>query len=118
SRIARNAWTSSGGIFDYDRRKERLAEVELELAESSVWDKPERAQALGRERAELARVVNSIAELERSFDDLDGLIELAREENDQGLRDDALKHLEEAEGRLEKLEFRRMFSGAMDPNNA
>mgnify|MGYP003683307373 CR=1 FL=1 len=31
----------SGGIFDYENRKEKLAEVELELAESSVWDKPE-----------------------------------------------------------------------------
>ena len=36
-----------GGIFDYEQKKERLAEVELELGESAVWDDPDRAQALG-----------------------------------------------------------------------
>ena len=43
----------SGGIFDFDISKERLAEVELELAEPSVWDDPKRAQELGRERSAL-----------------------------------------------------------------
>ena len=40
----------SGGIFDFANKKERLAEVELELAEPSVWEDPDRAQSLGRER--------------------------------------------------------------------
>jgi peptide chain release factor 2 len=83
-----------------------------------VWDKPEYAQALGRERAELEKVVHSIGRLERSFGDIAGIIELAREESDQGLLDEALKDLGGAEDELEKLEFRRMFSGPMDANNA
>ena len=47
-----------GGIFDFATKKERLAEVELELAEPSVWDDPDRAQSLGRERASLELVVH------------------------------------------------------------
>ena len=39
-----------GGIFDYENRKERLTEVEAELAEPAVWEDPDRAQELGRER--------------------------------------------------------------------
>ena len=40
-----------GGIFDYDTKRERLEEVTRELENPNVWDNPERAQQLGKERA-------------------------------------------------------------------
>ena len=52
-----------GGIFDYAESKDRLAEVELELAEPSVWEDPTRAQDLGRERAALEKVVRTLEQL-------------------------------------------------------
>lgn len=45
------------GIFDYDAKNERLEEVTRELESSEVWNDPERAQALGKERASLEAVV-------------------------------------------------------------
>ena len=60
-----SAHKPSGGIFDYDHKKERLTEVEMELGESAVWDNPERAQALGRERSSLEIVVKTIEALEK-----------------------------------------------------
>lgn len=108
----------SGGTFDYEQKQERLTEVELELGEAAVWEKPEYAQALGKERAELGVVVHTITKLESSFDDTDGLIELAREEDDEALLEEAISDLQQAIAELEKLEFRRMFSGAMDINSA
>ena len=108
----------SGGTFDYDQKKERLDEVEMELGESAVWEKPEYAQALGKERSDLEIVVNTITSLSQSFEDMEGLIDLAREEDDANLLDEVLSDLDEAESSLENLEFRRMFSGAMDTNNA
>ena len=50
----------SGGFFDYDAKRERLEEVERELESPDVWNDPERAQALGRERASLDKNVNGI----------------------------------------------------------
>lgn len=38
-------------IFDYDAKKERLEEVNAELEQPDVWNEPERAQALGKERS-------------------------------------------------------------------
>lgn len=108
----------SGGIFDYDVKKERLTEVELELAESNVWDNPERAQALGRERSLLEGVVRTIEELEAGLADCSELLEMAVEEDDQSSVDDVAAEIGSLEERLEELEFRRMFSGEMDPNNA
>jgi len=108
----------SGGIFDFDHKQDRLAEVELELGDSKVWDKPEYAQALGRERADLEKSVHTIVALEQQFADAADLIALADDENDAVLLVEALAELQKAEAGLDQLEFRRMFSGAMDVNNA
>lgn len=107
-----------GGIFDYDQRSERLVEVERELEEPSVWDDPTRAQGLGKERADLELIVRTIDNLTSGLDDADGLLEIAAEENDQGTADEIIADLEQLDKQLEKLEFRRMFSGEMDANNA
>ncbi len=88
------------------------------MGESSVWEKPEYAQALGKERSELEKIVLTIRNLEQSFSDIQELIDLAREEDDESLLQEALSDLESTTGTLETLEFRRMFAGAMDSNNA
>ncbi|MBT3625080.1 MAG: peptide chain release factor 2 [Gammaproteobacteria bacterium] len=106
------------GYLDYDNRKERLTEVELELADSSVWDDPEYAQKLGRERSALEVVVITIETLNSGLGDVADIVELAAEENDESLFNEGLTDLEELESRLEVLEFNRMFSGEMDSNSA
>ena len=108
----------SGGIFDYETKKERLTEVELELAESSVWDKPEYAQALGKERSNLEAVVATIEKMDSGIAEVAELLMLAQEESDEELFDAAGKDLEALQTSLEKLEFRRMFSGEMDEASA
>jgi peptide chain release factor 2 len=107
-----------GGFFDFGLKKERLTEVELELGEASVWDDPGRAQALGKERSDLEAVVDTIETLDSGLSDIEELLALADEENDQELLQEAIKDLAELTGRLEKLEFRRMFAGEMDDANA
>ena len=107
-----------GGIFDYAEKKDRLAEVELELAEPSVWDEPERAQALGKERASLELVVKTIDDLDRGSTDSHDLLEMAVAEDDIDTADMVASDTSDLIAQLEKLEFRRMFSGEMDPNNA
>ena len=108
----------SGGIFDYAEKKERLTEVELELADAGIWDVPERAQALGRERVALATVVETIEELEQGLADAGELVTLAAEEEDQETLAVVAEDVERLEQRLAELEFRRMFAGEADPNNA
>ncbi len=107
-----------GGIFEYDQKAERLVEVLRELEQPDVWENPEKAQALGKERANLENVVNTIKSLEESFTDSVDLLKLAEEENDEDTFTAVLDDLDANEEYLAKLEFRRMFSGEMDPNNA
>ena len=108
----------SGGIFDYAVKKDRLAEVELELAEPAVWEDPERAQALGRERSSLETIVQTIDDLALGVSDADDLLAMAVAEVDQETADEVASDIDQLLAQLERLEFRRMFSGEMDPNNA
>jgi peptide chain release factor 2 len=108
----------SGGIFDYDQRSERLVEVEREMEMPTVWDDPERAQALGKERSDLDLIVSTIDNLTTGLSDAESLLEMAVEEDDADTVTEIESDLETLDARLEKLEFRRMFSGEMDANSA
>jgi peptide chain release factor 2 len=107
-----------GGIFDYDAKRERLEEVNRELENPSVWADPERAQNLGRERAELEAVVGTLNRVDKSLDEAGELTELAREEDDASTLGDIVGQVENLTKELEVLEFRRMFAGKMDSHNA
>ncbi|MCE9783614.1 peptide chain release factor 2 [Shewanella algae] len=105
------------GYLDYDAKKERLEEVSRELESSEVWNEPERAQALGKERSALEVVVKTIDDMDAGLEDVEGLLELAIEEEDEETFNDANSELGELEKRLEELEFRRMFSGPQDASD-
>ncbi|MGH8354829.1 MAG: peptide chain release factor 2 [Pseudomonas sp.] len=106
------------GYLDYDHKHDRLTEVERELEDPNVWNNPEYAQNLGRERASLAQIVETLDELSGGLADARDLLEMAAEEDDQGAVDDVAAEVQRLREALEKLEFRRMFGGEMDPNNA
>ncbi len=103
-----------GGIFDFDAKVERLEEVNAELEQPDIWNEPEKAQALGKERSTLEVVVNTIKKLDQGLEDVDGLLELAVEGEDEETFNEAVVELDELEQRLAMLEFRRMFSGEHD----
>lgn len=111
-------WLRSGGIFDFDSQSERLEEVVRELESSSVWDNPEYAQALGRERAQLEHVVHQLQQLTQSVIDLIELFDMAREEGDETTLSDISSEVQTIERQVARLEFQRMFSGKMDQCNA
>ncbi len=102
------------GIFDYDAKKERLEEVNAELEQPDVWNEPERAQALGKERSSLEAIVDTLDQMTQGLDDVSGLLELAVEADDEETFNEAVAELNTLEEKLAQLEFRRMFSGEYD----
>ena len=111
---SQNALMCSGGIFDFAAKLERLEEVNAELEQPNVWNTPDKAQALGKERSALETVVNTIKKLDQGLEDVDGLLELAIEGEDEQTFNEAVAELDELEQHLAKLEFQRMFSGQHD----
>ncbi|QSX77548.1 peptide chain release factor 2 [Agrilutibacter solisilvae] len=106
------------GYLDYDRKVERLEEVNRELESPDIWNNAEYAQTLGRERSQLEKVVNGIRDLTDGLVGGAELLELAEMEDDE---DTARAVVDDVEGfarQVDKLEFQRMFSGKMDATNA
>jgi peptide chain release factor 2 len=92
--------------------------VSRELEDPGIWNTPEKAQELGRERARLEETVGTLERLACGITDAGELLALAVEENDtatiQGVETDVAR----LEAGVHRLEFRRMFPGEMDSHNA
>ncbi|HED51939.1 MAG TPA: peptide chain release factor 2 [Gammaproteobacteria bacterium] len=106
------------GYLDYDNKCEQLVEIQRELEEPDIWNDPARAQQLGRERARLEEVVDTLGSLESGLQDAEDLLEMAAEENDEETLESVISDIADMETRVAALEFRRMFSGEMDASNA
>jgi peptide chain release factor 2 len=110
-------WPRYGGIFDVDAKAARLSEVNAALEDPTVWNDPKRAQDLGREKKSLDDVVLVIAEIESGLNDNKELFELSEMEGDVDGMQTIAEDTSKIEARVEKLEFRRMFSNPADPSN-
>ncbi|WP_201565095.1 peptide chain release factor 2 [Psychrobacter sp. CMS30] len=103
--------------LDFDGKQERLEEVNLELENPELWNDPERATKINKEKSQLDGVIDVVVSLETTLEDAAAMLELAVEAEDESLLADVQAELDNAEKRVSDLEFRRMFSGEMDPNN-
>lgn len=107
-----------GGIFDYDNKCERLEEVNGELENPKIWDNPQLAQALGKERVQLQATVDTIDKLTVGLADAKELLDLAAAEQEVDVFNGVIKDLDALDEQLAQLEFKRMFPRELDPNNA
>jgi peptide chain release factor 2 len=103
-----------GGIFDYPGKRDRLDEVIRISEDPTLWDDPQRAQEIGKERKALEGVVLTLEGVDGDLSAARELFELAREEDDDATLEAVAGDIAQIEGRVADLEFRRMFSGEMD----
>jgi peptide chain release factor 2 len=104
-----------GGIFDFEVKAVRLAEVERELEDPKIWDDPKRAQDLGKEKRALERIVHELTTLDVALRDSAELYALARGDSDDATLEAVATDADAIETRVAGMEFRRMFSNPMDP---
>ena len=71
-----------------------------------------------REKGAYQTIVDTMAAELRHIEDAETFVQMAREEEDPSLAEEALPELDEAEKGIRKLEMRRMLSGPNDRGNA
>lgn len=106
-----------GGIFDFDVKAEKLAQVSAELSDPHIWNDPKKAQDLGREKKTLEQVVLTLTHIDTQLQDANELFSLARLEQDNDTLFAIEEDVAQQKEAVEQLEFRRMFSHPLDPNN-
>ncbi len=87
-----------------------------ELEDPKIWDKPARAQELGKEKKQLDSVVGTLTDLDMRLKDSVELFELARSEGDDATLEALASDIAALERIVDNMEFRRMFHNPMDPN--
>jgi peptide chain release factor 2 len=117
SKISPSVPSSSGGFFEYDLKSERLTEVSRELEDPAIWNTPDKAQELGRERARLDQVVNTLDRVSGGLKEAGELLDMAVEEDDESTAREVERDVGRIEQDVKKLEFQRMFPGKMDSHS-
>jgi peptide chain release factor 2 len=117
SPTCRRGRPSCGGIFDLEGKRKRLTEVEALLSDPKVWSDPQRAQELGKEKKALEGVVGTLGRVGTGLSDAAELFGLARADNDEATLQEIGAEAAKIEKDVAALEFRRMFSNPLDPNN-
>jgi peptide chain release factor 2 len=93
-----------------------VAALETEMGAEGFWDDSERAAAVSAEHARASKRLETFSALQSDVEDLDGLAEMAAEEESlQGEVDEQIASVEE---RLATLEEQRLFSGRYDSGDA
>jgi len=111
-----------GGIFDIDRRRDRLAELEKRATAQDFWDDQEKARACIDESNTVRAVLNPFDAVHGTLEETDVLIELAEEESDSSDHDEFLAeagvNLDQVEQRTDSLEMQALLNGPLDTSNA
>jgi peptide chain release factor 2 len=92
--------------------------VNRECENPAIWDNPEKAQILGKERADLKDVIDNIDKLSQGIEDVRAWVSMAQEEQDNSIFEMAQQELASLLIIVNQLEFKRKFSGKMDSCSA
>jgi peptide chain release factor 2 len=109
--------TCSGGDFDWEPALRKLDELNARAEDPSLWDKPEAAQALMRERNRLAAQVDVVRQLETGKADALEFAELAEAEGDAASLEEAATELQRLKARADRAELEALLSGEADGND-
>lgn len=99
-------------------KKERIQDLDYQMAAPGFWDDPDKAQKVAQEANNLKSEVDTFTSLETKVDDLDTLWEMAMEEKDDTLVSEMESELEGAKHTLSELELGMLLSDEYDASNA
>ena len=106
-----------GGIFDWDNANLRLEELDAITSDPALWEKPESAQALMRERTLLEKKINDLNAFLTQLDDIILLIEMGEAENDEETIVEQHEALKQLSIEVEKQQLLALLSGEADIND-
>jgi len=112
-----NGFSSFGGIFDEAELRKQLAEVNEEAQAPEIWSDQSRAKDVMRRRSNLQQSVETIDTLAESLEELEILLEMARQGED-GAAVELENTLNSLRPKLDRIELTMKMSGEHDRSNA
>jgi peptide chain release factor 2 len=117
SPLSRRVPKRSGGVFDVERKRSRIAQIERDASHPDFWNDNAKAQGVLKEKAQLEATVARVEQIRSGLQDARTLFELAAEANDAEAHAEVEGQLLALQAAVEKLELNRMLSGESDAAN-
>ena len=95
-----------------------IQQLELKATEPGFWDDVEKSQKVLQRTGSLKGKVEAYENLVAKYEDTHALIELANEEEDESLLEEAESEVEAVKENLEKQRLQTLLTGEYDKNNA
>ncbi|GIU85301.1 MAG: peptide chain release factor 2 [Acidimicrobiales bacterium] len=102
-------------VEELERKRDSLQE---ESTRPDLWDDPERARQVTKQLAMVNEDLETFGELHRLLEDVETLVELAREEGEDSLLPEIVDGMSRLERRLDEVEMRTLLSGEYDERDA
>ena len=107
-----------GGIFDLDGKESELHSLSDRANDPELWNEPDVARKVLREKVSLEKVINVWEDLRSRLEDAEVALELAEEEDEPELGDEARDAAAYVANELAALELRTLLGGAEDESSA
>ncbi|HWD11989.1 peptide chain release factor 2 [Pseudochrobactrum sp. sp1633] len=104
--------------LDWDRSLKQLDYLNSRAEDPTLWNDPQEAQKLMRERQQLDDSINGILALTRSLEDNIELIAMGEEEGDKSIITEAENAIRVIKADLDKRQIEMLLSGEADGNDA
>ena len=105
-------------VFKIELKKQRLTDIESELAKEEVWSNLDLSQKLSKEKTSLEKIIKTYQGVSDKLSDAQVLLDVSIEENDDSSIDEISDEITEISKMVEGLEFSRMFTNKMDHSSA
>ena len=99
-------------------KKQRIEELSREMEAPDFWSDADKANAKMKNLKDLQRTVDEAENLDRQYQDIMDLIEMANEDGDESAIEDVRNELDDFENHLEEIRLSTLLTGPYDENNA
>ena len=104
-----------GKILNLDKKQKKIGELEKKINVPDFWNDHEKASKIMQELEELRKEIREVDEIDQEIKDAGELLGMSEGDKDKKELEDKLK---ETEKKINSLEFRTLFSGPYDRNDA
>ena len=105
-------------VFDIENSKERILELQEKAAEPGFWDDLETSQKVLQETRTLEGNIEKYNKLKTSSEDIEVMLEMAEEEQDEGMIEEIQSELNSLVNAIEELTLASLLTGEYDKCNA
>ncbi|MCI5996416.1 MAG: peptide chain release factor 2 [Blautia sp.] len=104
--------------LDLANKEKRIQELERKMEEPDFWDRPEESQEAMKTLKDLKDDIETYHALKEQFEEIETLIEMAKEENDASLIPEIQETLDTFISTYENIRIKTLLSGEYDRDNA